>query len=126
MRLSRREERLLTRTGDTLARSDPRLASMLAAFRQLAEGEQMPGREQLHSPVSRALAALAAVAAAIGAVITAGAAACGRWLGCAVAAWGAAISGLAVPPPSAKTAALPAPSAAGSDARPDHPDLSRP
>lgn len=48
-----REQRLLDRIGETVSRSDPRLASMLATFGHLTAGEAMPGREQLRAPGGR-------------------------------------------------------------------------
>ncbi len=63
MCLARREQRLLEQIGEQVTRSDPRLASMMAAFGRLAEGEAIPAREQLRGPASQAKATLRAAAA---------------------------------------------------------------
>ena len=55
MSLSRRQQRLLKTIDDTVSRSDPYLASMLALFGQLTRGEEMPGGEQLRVPAPRRL-----------------------------------------------------------------------
>jgi hypothetical protein len=50
MCLSARDQRLLDQAGEDVARSDPRLASMLAIFARLTAGEAMPDREQVSVP----------------------------------------------------------------------------
>jgi hypothetical protein len=49
MSLSAREEQILGSIEDGLARSDPRLAWMLAIFTRLVSGEEMPVREKIHA-----------------------------------------------------------------------------
>jgi hypothetical protein len=49
MSLSAREEQILGSIEDGLARSDPKLAWMLATFTRLASGEEMPVREKIHA-----------------------------------------------------------------------------
>jgi hypothetical protein len=48
--LSARDQRLLDQAREDVARSDPRLASMLATFARLTADEAMPDREQLSAP----------------------------------------------------------------------------
>jgi len=50
MSLSLRDRRMLRGIGKALHRDDPRLASMLATFARLTDGEAMPGREQDVTP----------------------------------------------------------------------------
>ena len=59
-----REQLLLDRIGKAVGRSDPRLASMIAIFTVLTAGEEMPDREQLHTPTGSIEAAQRAVAIA--------------------------------------------------------------
>ena len=47
------EQRALDSIRDGLARSDPRLAALLATFTRLASGEEMPVREQLRASSQR-------------------------------------------------------------------------
>ena len=54
MDLSARDQRLLDQAREDVARSDPRLASMLATFARLTADEAMPDREQLSAPAGRA------------------------------------------------------------------------
>lgn len=49
MSLSAREEQILGSIEDGLARSDPKLARMLATFTRLASGEEMPVREKIYA-----------------------------------------------------------------------------
>lgn len=49
MSLSAREEQILDSVEDGLARSDHKLAWMLAAFTRLASGEEMPVGEKIHA-----------------------------------------------------------------------------
>lgn len=49
MSLSAREEHILGSIEDGLARSDHKLACMLATFTRLASGEEMPVREKVHA-----------------------------------------------------------------------------
>jgi hypothetical protein len=49
MTLSAREEQILGSIEDGLARSDPKLAWMVAAFTRLASGEDMPVREKIQA-----------------------------------------------------------------------------
>jgi hypothetical protein len=49
MSLSAREEQILGSIEDGLARSDPKLASMMATFTRLASGEEMPVGEKIHA-----------------------------------------------------------------------------
>jgi hypothetical protein len=53
MRLSVREQRQLDTIGQAVSQSDVQLASMLATFGRLTEGEPMPDREQLDRPGGR-------------------------------------------------------------------------
>lgn len=48
MSLNARDEQILGSIEDGLARSDPKLAWMLATFTRLASGEEMPVREKIH------------------------------------------------------------------------------
>ena len=54
MCLSVREQRRLDTIGAAVSHSDAQLASMLATFAWLTAGEQIPDREQLARPGSRA------------------------------------------------------------------------
>jgi hypothetical protein len=54
MDLSARDQRLLDQAREDVARSDPRLASMLATFARLTADEAMPDREQLSAPAAPA------------------------------------------------------------------------
>lgn len=47
MSLSAHEEQVLNSVEDGLARSDPRLASLLATFTRLTSGEEMPAAEKI-------------------------------------------------------------------------------
>lgn len=49
MSLSAREEQVLSFMEDGLARSDPRLASLLAIFTRLTSGEEMPVVEKIRA-----------------------------------------------------------------------------
>jgi len=49
MSLSAREEQILGSIEGGLARSDPKLAWMIATFTRLASGEEMPVREKIHA-----------------------------------------------------------------------------
>ena len=49
MSLSAREEQILGLIEGGLARSDPKLAWMMATFTRLASGEEMPVREKIHA-----------------------------------------------------------------------------
>jgi hypothetical protein len=55
MSLSTWEQQALDSIGDGFAASDPRLASLLITFSQLASGEQMPVREDIRRGSQRAL-----------------------------------------------------------------------
>jgi hypothetical protein len=50
MGLSARDQWLLDQAREDVARSDPRLASMLSIFARLTAGEAMPEREQVSAP----------------------------------------------------------------------------
>jgi hypothetical protein len=65
-----REQLLLDRTRQALSRSDPRLASMLAIFSLLTAGEEMPDREQMHTPAGWIEAAQRAAAIAASVLIS--------------------------------------------------------
>jgi hypothetical protein len=49
MSLNQPETKALRSIADGLAGSDPRLASMLTIFSQLAAGEEMPAREKIRA-----------------------------------------------------------------------------
>jgi hypothetical protein len=73
MCLSARDQRLLDQAGEDVARSDARLASMLAIFARLTAGEAMPDREQMSAPGGpggRAGPVLRALASAMTRLIT--------------------------------------------------------
>jgi hypothetical protein len=54
MSLSAREQQALGRIEDRLAAADPKLASLLATFTELASGDEMPVREKIRAGWRRA------------------------------------------------------------------------
>jgi hypothetical protein len=78
MHLSSREQRLLDRISEAESQSDPRLASMLAAFGRLTAGEAMPDREQQKISAGRIKAALRATASPAARLTTSVRALCAR------------------------------------------------